>query len=230
MDTQNNYAKQASGGLEMKKVIIIMAAFFLFVMTANSEAINSLGLGLGLPRFKMNVESNEFGVDEVYSGGGLSLDLFYQRVSVESGLTFKADGALGTRWIDGENITDDIRAGYIVFTLGLGYSFVRNENTIVSLCGLIGWDVLSAEKSFYIYNNKCKYEETATAFSIGAALTGIKKLNRNLGLYGSLDMRFIIAGEDEYKLSRNGSNILRGTVDGESGYAINPAFGLCLMF
>ncbi len=218
--------------MKMKKSIGIIVLLFSLSGMVWSEAFHAVGLGFTIPKYKMNLDKTVNNIDYVKSGSGINLEVMYHGVSKPSGITFKTDLSLGKRKVKMANSLPNASADYGTFTLGLGYSFIRTNEKILSLCGVLGWDYMTIDEEYY--GGSTKYEETDMAFSVGVALTGIFKLTKHLGVYSSVDIRRVVSGEAEAKSSQKITNsinyVSECSVKGKNGYAVKPAVGLCFRF
>ena len=185
----------------MKKIIAMLLASVVAFTAVAEEAKGSLYAGAGLSGLYSNLNVKDDGSRSVMGGG---LNLGFLSVNNLSGLTSKIDctfGASSTADIPNE---DRLTGFLFAANFEMGYSFIRSEDTVLSLLG-----VLSATSSSYNGDNENALgfvklgDENISLVSlgIGADVAFIQRISNNLHFYASANTRYIWSVDEDRKLS-----------------------------
>lgn len=226
----------------MKKKITLLAIVFSIMMTSlfaeeaeedEKEWANFCGMGIMFSVYNMKTDG-----DGNRNFTGALIDLSETVVNIDNGLTFRADWGI---W--GETVCDDVSAfgdgnkkfHTMDFAVGVGYSFIRNEKTSLSLCGTLGFNWISktADADFIFGEKKfSELEYSLFMFGVGANLGFQKKISSRFGFFANVGCRYQILGTEkiEYSDDEKMMTAVSFSRDAFGKFAITPALGINIEF
>ena len=183
----------------MKKIIALVVTALVSasaVFAGNFE--HSLGIGATFPI--SSVSFDEDYIDDA-SQTGVGFDLTYLAIHNNNNITFKMDFAYSA--ISSDDVVSDPDATHdIMFDLGLGYTFLKNERFTLSALGMLGMSLSGYDWTYkYSYlGQPCTVDALAAwmTFDIGADLVGKVKFTDHFGMFANLGFRYGIGVWDRY--------------------------------
>ena len=219
----------------MKKVFLVLlsllcvhGAFALENWTGN------INLGMGLPFYDVTFKSKDSTANGNIDGKGNGVNFAFseQLIHKQSGFLFEVGLNIGGQKIKDFYQGDDEWGFDFSGYLGLGYAFKHDEKGIISFAALLGYDLMRVTKdvsylySGYIYNMELK--SNSFAFFIGANLTGVARISKRVGIFGSFLFAVPVAGRETMKGSYRGISYSESYDLEAGGYYIRPSFGLSI--
>ena len=219
----------------MKKIIAILVTALLTTgLFANEKNfIGFWGLGFSTPIYNQKIKGD----------GSRTLDNILFNINVlainkNNGFTAKANLGIGYATTNDITLFDNTRKHGLstAVELGLGYSFIREEDRVFSL--LLTLDIndyhFFGDKD-YICNDMKLSESNVTGNSGGIGLEGlfIKNLSGNLYFYGGLDARLIFDGNEEVQYKKEDGDLtykFSASRDVKYGFGVTPKFGFTWKF
>ena len=185
----------------MKKIFAILLASVVAFSAVAEESKYSNYIGVGLNGLYSNLKVDGDG-SRSSLGGGANLSIL--GVNNLSGLTVKVDFTLGASSTKDIPAEDRLTGLFGALDAGIGYSFIHNEDTVLSLLG-----VISASSSSYNGDGETSEEAiklaekniTISTVGIGADVTFVQRISNNLHFFASANARYIWAGDEDRKFS-----------------------------
>lgn len=173
---------------------------------------------------------------EDFSQTGVGFEIDWLGISIDSGLTFRADFSLD--FLSTSEIDDADTAFELGLEIGAGYSFVRNEKFTVGVLGMLGFTYGGYEWTdkygYDVVSVDADYTINFLTFDFGADLVGKYQFTENFGAYASLGFRYGVAIDSEFyaEAKYQGTRILDLDEDTglSSGFKFKPTIGLCWTF
>lgn len=216
----------------MKKVFFALISLFcIHGAFALENWMSNFNLGMGLPFYNVTFKGTN-NTDIEGKGNGVNFAFSEQLIHRQSGFLFEVGLNIGGQKIKDFYQGDDEWGFDFSGYLGLGYAFKHDEKGIISFAALLGYDWMRVTKdvsylySGYIYN--MELESNSFAFFIGANLTGVARISKRVGIFGSFLFAVPVAGWETMKGSYRGISYSE-SYDLKSGeYYIRPSFGLSI--
>lgn len=215
----------------MKKLIAFLITAFLTV-TIFAESEKTLifdGIGVTMPIIHQKITKD--GSRNVFTP---MVDFNTVVVNKESGFTWQFDIGVGYATTKDIPFYDKERqhGTCVDFEMGFGYSFIRNDDTVLSLLGAFGLTAFSfkGDKSYYYNDMKLSDSEVfGLNWNLGLEGIFIKSLTEKLAFFGALSARWIWSGDEESKYSKEQDGITYSvsvTREAEYAFAVVPKLGL----
>lgn len=217
----------------MKKVCAVLGVLLLGV-AAFAESGNwqsYIGAGVTVPVYQHKVKDD--GSRTLF---GALADIGVFGVNTNNGFTFKADFAAGWGTTADIPLYDDSRKHGFASNIegGIGYSFIRSSDTVLSVLGTFGAGSYSFEgsKSITYGSDNLKLSDSDVVgygFGLGAEVSLIKRLGEKLHLFANVGARYVIDGYETTEYSGDHDDIeyavsFKRSTDG--GFAVTPTIGL----
>ena len=217
----------------MKKLVVfaslLISSVSLFAFD-RADWMSNIYLGLGFPIFKTTLEYS--GKTEDAKGFGVGFDLKSQAIHLPSGFVVQAGLGLGGARIE-DFYAGDPQWGFdLNGELGLGYAFIRNKKTVLSLAGVFGYDFSVFKKKVlynyggYLYNAEMKSKQMV--FFLGADLSGTYRFSERLGIYGSILVGIPLFGFGTQSASNDYRTFSIDINAKAGGFYIKPSIGLSI--
>ena len=163
--------------------------------------------------FPQTTFENEY--DYEVKQSAYDFDIQYMMIKKSSGLTFKFRYDVGLASTEDISSSGDNKFGMdMFFDFGVGFSPIRNKRFSLSFLGLAGFDfdfytndekfTRSGSEGTYMCR-EWKNHETRMFFDFHLGLEGTATVNftSHFGMFASLGVHFIVAGNDSYSLSQD---------------------------
>lgn len=185
----------------MKKIIALLLASVVAFSAVAEESKYSNYIGAGLNGLFSNLKVDDDG-SRSSLGGGANFSIL--GVNNLSGLTVKVDFTLGASSTKDIPAEDRLTGLFGALDAGFGYSFIHNEDTVLSLLGIISASSSSYNGEVESKIGDVKLEDesiTISTVGIGADLTFVQRISGNLHFFASANARYIWTGSEDRKLS-----------------------------
>ncbi len=219
----------------MKKIIAFLTTALLATgLFANERNfIGFWGLGFSTPVYNQKIKGDGSRmVDNVL----FNIDVL--AVNQNNGFTAKAAIGFGYATTNDITLFDNARKHGLATAveLGLGYSFIREEDKVFSLLLTIdanNYHFFGNED--YRCNDMILSDSTVKGTNGSLGLEGlfIKNLSGNLYFYGAVDARFIFGGNEEIRYEKKDGDLkynFSTSRDVKYGFGITPKFGFTWKF
>ncbi|MBP5251691.1 MAG: hypothetical protein J6Z17_04675 [Treponema sp.] len=204
----------------MKKFFLFVSVCFLFCFQVFAE--HSLHAGLVFSFFDGSDEQKPYDPDDIDSSAvGLCFEYVYEN---NSGLVFKAGNSISSvnssRDYDSFTVTEEGIEAELY--LGLGYAFIKNQNTSFFITGNAGIKGhLIFEES--VDGNDRVLDRSAYMFTFGPELNFSRKLNEHLGFFANAGFM--------YNLGRSNNNAIPSWIESDIyGFCVPVKAGLLYTF
>ncbi len=215
-------------------IIALVSASGIFAEEFKDRFTGMLGGGVSVPVSHLKVKDDGF-----RDSTSVLLDFSAMLVAKKSGFTMKIDEGVGAASVKGIPYFDNDRewgAGSNS-TLAFGYSFVRSEDTIFSLCGSFAvhsYDI-SDKNGKLVYDGRTLKDVTVSGstFGIGLDLTFVKRLGEHFSVFMDVGAWYDFYGIEEISYEDEHDNVttkISFSRDIFGRVNATPTLGLCYKF
>jgi hypothetical protein len=221
---------------------LLISLAFTNLLTAKTWT-NNIGTGATVSVLSLGTDENTMGIKNT-NQVGYGLEGTYVGLH-ENGLTAKVNVSFGLATSKDISIQQNKHTNLGVFenvALGLGYAFIKNENFLFAVTGMVGIELgqYSVESDDEDYNgvtySNLKKSLSLASCSLGADIFGIYRLTEYFGIFGNLAARYVIAGnaklESQYSgTKKNSDNItVSRNSDLKGNFVVQPTVGVIWTF
>lgn len=222
----------------MKKILFLIVLFtaFLAAHTEESKWLYDVNLGASFPFYKAEIDESLYGFS--FTGNGFSVDVREAIIHKKSGFTLKFSLGWGAYKIN-DFFSDNAQTGFSFNTLaGLGYSYVKNQRFVLSLCGITGIDMSFIRDEFDLSSNErliFELSEMPVIVILGVDFTATLRITKRFGIYASMLAASPVGGIISERVVIDDGNQI-GTqresisIKAFNGYLLKPSLGLSIIF
>ncbi|MBQ3824771.1 MAG: hypothetical protein II811_01400 [Spirochaetaceae bacterium] len=213
----------------MKKMIAVVVAALVSVAAFAEESQDLLFFGVGPYGNYSNVHVFDDGNRSIV-GGGLVFNLL--AVKNLSGFSTKCEigaGVGSTKDVPNEDHMTNVDC---FGSAGFGYSFVRTEDTVFSLLGMVHAKYISFNGDNEITVDTTKYDKDSISFftvGIGADATFVKRISNNIHFFAAVGAYYNCFGTENRMFSEgdeNKSNYVGSSRSITGNISVTPSLGV----
>ena len=216
----------------MKKVFFALISLFcIHGAFALENWTGNINLGIGFPFYNATFKGAN-NVDMEGKGNGVNFAFSEQMIHKQNGFLFEVGLNIGGQKIENFDQGKDEWGFDFSGCLGLGYAFKHDDEGIITMAAIMGYDWMRVSKnisySYSGYTYNMEGESNSFAFFIGANLTGVARISKRVGIFGSFLFAFPVAGWETMKGSYRGISYSESYYLKSGEYYIRPSFGLSI--